>query len=330
MKNVRFLVVGASSLLVVGVFMGREMASWRPVVVANVAPYAYLANPLRASKHLVTFTTYSNRPQIVTSCNRYDVQSGQMRVSRFVGEHAAGTSNNFLWHLKFKPFFYLAKPSPSQLEVEDESRPGTKRVFNFMVDGFTDYSPCVQILPEQNRVVLLSQRHIYEWNFTTGKLFHHQETPLTLDRKLSRDGQSYILADHTRFQFGDVTTGTVGRTVYLKNIKAQQESILSPHGRYALLEGPKGSASISVVSTSTGKVVYNCSTNVGIRGCIMPDDEKTIFVREGRQWNVLDFGTGAVLRHLPRLTNTSIFAVSPDGATLYSVANGKLYQQRAR
>ena len=62
-----------------------------------------------------------------------------------------------------------------------------------------------------------------------------------------------------------------------------------------------------------------------------PDDKQLAVPKTKRHcWEIHDSKTGVLLHTLPMISGVYTGAFSPDGATLYSVANGVLYKQRAR
>ncbi len=236
-----------------------------------------------------------------------------------------GTKNNFFWH---------ADTTASFLKVISDKE---QKKFSLKDLNPPENSSCILISPKQNKAMVLDVNGINEWNFRTGK--HQRE--LFIDGlvegggrsefALSRDGQTFLHAKETSFLQGDTTSGKTTRTTRLQNIRFHESLILSPYGRYAFYDQPGAPFRWGVVSTQTGKRLWGFS----IPPIVSPlwavsDDETTIVVPADKEWQVRDLQNGAVLRRLPFVVGVRAASLSPDGATLYCVANGVLYRQRAR
>lgn len=345
-KHRRSLILFPLSLGVVGVFVGREMASWRPVKLVELAPFMG-ASPMRASGNYVSVTTgiYPSSPSsaspVETICTRLEVRGGKVSVARYPGEQGAGTNNNFFWHLKFALGYELSynpfKMAPNdstinRLEVRNDL---VKRTFVYRSKSRMDYDPNIQVLPKQNRVVLLTAGNVVEWDYRTARLKHQHEIASeneSLTRKaLSGDARSFVLAGAKGFQIGDVATGVIRHRIAFRGVSFFDFADLSPHGQYGLLDQRAKTPRMEVVQSATGKRLWGFDSHGGVPGgWTIPDDEKTIFVRTSDGWQVRDLQSGAVLRELPLIPNSFVCVPSPDGSLLYSVAKGALYRQRAR
>lgn len=86
-----------------------------------------------------------------------------------------------------------------------------------------------------------------------------------------------------------------------------------------------------VIESSTGNTLCELESSAfSLYSSAISPDEKRIALPLSGQWQVRDLKTGQLLRALPLVPNTVSGAFSPDGNTLYSVADGVLYRQRAR
>ncbi len=343
MKRSSLLIFVLIVPIVVLGWTARSVTLWRPVALVKVAPFTAIL-PALSSGNYVSLTNIVYPPrstQVKTICTRVEVHNDEISASRFSGEQAAGTNNNFLWHIDFTVYepncgtlpcelpAERFRVTPCRLEVRNKS---SQRTFQYLAKGFSDYGPQVHISPEQNRVVLLSGKTIVEWDYQTGKLKHQREIKSIAQSTrsaLSSDGRSFVLAVSKGFQIGDVATG-VTRKVSFQGVSFPQSAELSPHGKYGVLD-QKSAKRFKVVESATGKPLWGFSAPTGAPdGWTISDDEKTIFVRQSRNWQVHDLKSGELLRELPLVPNVCACTPSSDGATLYSVANGVLYRQRAR
>lgn len=344
--NRKRILVFATLVLGAALFVGREMASWRPVKLVELALFMG-ASPMRASGNYVSVTTgiYPSSPSssspVETICTRLEVRGGKVSVARYPGEQGAGTNNNFFWHLKFALGYELSynplkitsnNSTINHLEVENYL---VKSTFVYRSNPRMDYDPNVQVLPEQNRVVLLTEGNVVEWDYRTARLKHQHkidsENESLIRKALSSDARSFVLAGAKGFQIGDVATGVIRNKIAFRGVSFFDFADLSPHGKYGLLDQPTKTPHMEVVQSTTGKRLWSFDSPGGVPGgWTIPDDEKTIFVKTSNGWQVRDLQSGAILRELPLLPNTFVCVPSPDGSLLYSVAKGALYRQRAR
>ncbi len=193
-------------------------------------------------------------------------------------------------------------------------------------------SESLRILTEQNRVVFLRWSGIYEWNWDNQNFKRLTTIEDGTDAEanvLSRDGKTFLFATRTHFLKGDTSTGLLVDKTSFPSVQFSQQIRFSPYGRYALFDQPSKGTAYEVVETLTGKRLW------GFKGLLtdtwtISDDEQTIFVGQGKQWEVRDLKTGTLLRRLQCVPDTSSAASSPDGGVLYFASHGVLYRQRAR
>ena len=199
-----------------------------------------------------------------------------------------------------------------------------------------------RVQPDFNRVALVTQGRYCQWNLSsrrlerTVKIYFCDSGPTAL----SRDGETLVNAGWKGISWASTRSGDVVREVPLSGFQAFETQHLSRYGSFALYDGvgTKGpSTRWNVVGTNTGKALWHFDTDcykaeAVMSPAVMSPDEKLIFLPlfSRRIWQVRELKTGKVLRTLPLLLGVQVAASSPDGATLYSVAGGVLYRQRAR
>ncbi len=175
---------------------------------------------------------------------------------------------------------------------------------------------------------------------------------------LSRDGEDIVHAGTKGISVLSTRSGQRVRYTPLEGIEFFQNIVLSPFGSHALYDGTKrmgGERHWRVVDTRDGRVKWRLenpdnpgnwppqSNPFNAKNPAFTPDEKSVAFpfAELERWEIRDLATGAIERPLPlaKHDGKDNFAIdayaqtgafSPDGATLYSVAGGKLYRQRAR
>lgn len=341
----RFLLVGLAVPVVASGWWASMAASWRPVALARFDTKSVSATySTEASGRLVlqrvggqslVYVTYATR------CLLVNTRTQSQQEFRFKTEEYSGVQNGFFWHC-LTGFNATISKEHFSLEVLDEkgkqkhfalpSAWSSSKDFRKDVDIYVEDSESLRILPEQNRIVFLRWSGIYEWNWGNQKfkrLTAVKDADETEGNVLSRDGKTFLFATKTHFLKGITSTGLIVAKTFFPSGRFSQQIRFSPYGRYALLDQPSEGTAYEVVETSTGKRLWGFKGLLTDRWTIS-DDEQTIFVGQGKQWEVRDLKTGTLLRRLQRVPDTSIAASSPDGGALYFASHGVLYRQRAR
>lgn len=326
-RNTRFLILLPLSLGVVGLFAGREMASWRPQRLVRF-PYGPSADfgELSVSNRAVMHEVYPSVASLQKSYFMVDARTGKLLKTVSSSDAKFGIQNDFNWKQTGDPF---------SIEVLNEKN--QKKKFSSFPPFEPTTNQCLRILPDQNRVVAMNYSELVEWKFREGTLkrrFHLSGLEDNVSSGLlvlSHDAKRFVSTNERCFLTGDTATGKI-----LSRTPARGEGFfdgveLSPHGRYGMFNRRIEPTKHEIVETATGKILWELngpSSGFGLRA--MSDDETTLIVAAGKEWQVRSFATGEVLRRLPLVPGGTLAALSPDGATLYSVANGILYRQRAR
>ena len=228
--------------------------------------------------------------------------------------------------------------------------PGTLGPANDNAEARTFARQTARVSPQFNRVELFSNGIYYRWNLATRR----SERVADLNRNghltsyemlshpvwaLARDGESVVLP--TMEAISRFSTRSGQRTsrlklpVFARFIGDVYATEVSPYGGYAfyLSKATGQPLTARVFDTRRPRALWSVGLS---RASLCPiawaPDEKTLALAQPlrRQWEIRDLKTGAILRTLPLVTNAQAAAFAPDGNTLYSVANGVLYRQRAR
>ncbi|BCM91094.1 hypothetical protein IAD21_02958 [Abditibacteriota bacterium] len=318
----RLLLAGGILLPLVALgWLMRVAASWRPVAMGKAPQGVSELSELHAlsDRVCVSYTAKNSR-----GYGWFDVSHGQMHKSPPIPRRI-GTDGVFSWVL------WLGE----KLEVTDGQ--GMSHSFTEAPIDYAEYEKrgeiSVRVLPQQNRVLLLARERIYDLNFATGHLNRVTKIEAHLPQALSRDGQTFTaLASAPRglgFIIGDTRSGKILRRIPLRTTPSLEYDYMSCYGHYALFDQPN--STMKVVDTATGKALWSFPlASLWSGNWILDSQEKNIFILRGKEWQMCDLKTGKLLRRLPVVPGTTDAAISPDGATLYSVAKDVLYRQRAR
>jgi hypothetical protein len=296
MNRKRIFALLPLSLGIVGLFFGREMASWRPVKVARFASNSSGPEELSASSHSVLQTTNAHASNTKATGIVFDTRNGKSQSFSFGEEDSMGVQNNFLWRARS----YGSPSTRISLEVVDEK--GGRKTFTCDSPFVPFSNGSLRILPEQNRVVVYGAMDFYIWNLRNQKLESDVEvdTPTKEDGTgscaLSRDGQTFLWADKTGFRINNTSTGKITHTLPLQSIHFYENVGLSPYGRYAFFDQPAKTVQWEVVDTQTGKHLwgFNLPHFRLLPLWAVSDDEKTIVIPTDTIWQVRDLQSGAV------------------------------------
>ena len=355
----RFLLVGLIIALPLGVgWWAKRVADRRPVAMGQLPALSKVAamyadgEYLNASSQRVLCIRMSHLPGTSSSYNGglqtygtlFDLDSGRVKSFFWPSQRQfTGLEGEAVWGLcqgKDKHSGYV------EIEIG-----GKTKKFSFESPDFEfellgdEQSVLFRVFPAQNRAVLLCLNRVYSWNLQTTRLEKNIqfEEPRRVDPRtvLSRDARTFI---HYvgGLRIGDVRSGKTQKWVVFPNSKLSESLYLSPYGRTILFENTK-SSQIQVVDATNGKSLwkfanplsgashsFNTVNSNQIRDWAISGDEETIFVHRDDVWEVRDLKTGMVRSSLPWISGTTAVVASPEGGTLYSVARGVLYRQRAR
>ena len=232
--------------------------------------------------------------------------------------------------------------APPQLQLlQDEGRvayplpDALGRQVQSVGPGFT------QVAQSEGRVELLFGDRYCRWNAGSRVLERDVRwggASLWANAAATRDGASIVAIGGGRITFFSTRDGRATRRipVAVAATETYQPTQVSSYGSYAIYETVKPGAPVrraDVLNSMTGRRGWSFqkTNGTGDATVMSPDENMLAQANSARKrWEIYDLKSGALLLTLPQVPGTRIAAFSPDGDTLYSVANGVLYRQRAR
>lgn len=340
--NRRHFLVALAIAVPVAVFVPAKIAaSWRPVAIHNLSgPQSAIPMTMRvSSRYLVASDS--------NFTNRFDLQNGeQMPLSH------GGIAENASWLAN------LRAPKYGQLEL---SLSNGSQTFAYPIENITassraglDANTTAQMLSRQtlhieaDRVELVYFDVYYRWNRRSCKL----ERSIALEdirqningfreekiAAISRDAERVVTLDSKGIEWRSTWQNQVIErfrfTSYRPSNQTSEQLQVSNYGALALYNvtiGGNNSAQWQVRNAENGRVLWQFTlASLTNRAVFSPDEKWLALPVDGLKWKICDAQTGALIRTLPRVPDMRAAVFPPDGATLYSVAGGKLYRQRAR
>ena len=331
--NRRRLLVALAVLLLLAIFGAAKIAaSWRPVAVVRLFPAGTSGfwTPLAVSSRYVSAGENA----------LFDLNTGE-RVARarvfdyrgtFVGETLEPTGG--LWSLPQSgaPRVQLRDgarrfdlPLPRALLLDD-LRNYLLRAPHQASQGATWRA--------QGRFDLLGEGVYLRWR--AGRLERDLSYLVADDgpATLTRDGETIVIAGSSGFSFLSARTGKLQRRVVFTKFKPYGWVEISPYGSHALYD-VTGSGGLQsrwrVVEAQSGRVAWEFVAHSHNRALFVPDaDAVAVPVSARKQWEIRALSDGHLIRTLALVPGEPAAAFSPDGKTLYALADGVLYRQRAR
>ncbi len=317
MNRRRRLLIALAVAVPIALFaVARTMASWRPVPVGRLL----VGN---SSSRDITIQFVGNRVVESSSGTAFDVTTGvRTNAPRFniVGQGA------WTWDA-------VGGDKPQLILRDGDGAPIAYPLSPSQKIGSMALA-WVRLSPARNRVEAVVFNRYYRWNARTRALERMQKLMGALEgaQTFSGDGTRIVRAgfgsiDHT---FTDSKRPT--KYVKLRGFRGFEAMRISPLGTFALYDAPgkSGPSHIRVVGAQTGRVRWEFDLDNFQDKPAFASDDSALAVLHLKHWEVRDAQTGRILRQLPRVIHARDAAFSPDGNTLYSVAGGVLYRQRAR
>ena len=201
------------------------------------------------------------------------------------------------------------------------------------------YQDSTVVTANDERVEMVVGAHYYRWNTKTRELESNVNCDMESgleNQAISRDGKNIINAGLSEISALSTQTGEFVRHDKVPHADADGAHI-SAFGGYCIYEPETNSQeqNWSVLDTATARDVWTFTLDNWETDAVLfsPDEKYLVIGRSNRKiWELHDIKTGEILRTLPMVVGADYAsaAFSPDGATLYSVADGVLYRQRAR
>ena len=311
----RRILVALAIALPLAIFGIAKVASrWRPVALTRLTYGKAGFVMVRAGERLVS-----------ADDEKFDLQTRALTSST---DPIVGVSA-LTWRLQSHP------PNGARLVLEAPDQPA--RVYP-LTDVYTKgegAGPLVRFSPQTDRVEMLLGQNYYRWSARSRQLQRHTVLPgmETYERALAPDGESVIYVDSRNISALSTRSGRLVRVTPLRGFVGGTLAYASPLGRYALYEAPDAQISkYRVVDARSGRVLWILMMPLADAELVFSSDETEISIPVAKRkvWEIRAAQSGAIIRTLPLVPGTLGGAFSPDNATLYSVADGTLYRQRAR
>ena len=332
--NRRVSLIALAAVVSAALFGAAKIAaSWRPVKVALIEPPNPNGSRLVGSE--ISFRTHASTREIIfpnfdENPKLFNLATGKVRALKAEGIVAGGNGS---WHFE-------GGKSPRivvrQNAIEERTYPLPTEDFDELNAMPADlYRDSANVAANAKRVEMVVGAHYYRWN--TGTRALERDTNCDMESELAnqaiaRDGETLINAGLREVSALSTQTGEFTRHDKLPKMGAEGAHI-SAFGAYSIYAPPLSNAMTwHVVETANAREIWQFQTNNLDDPVTFSPDEKYIAIGRGDRkiWEIHNIKTGEILRTLSLVPGATSGAFSPDGATLYSVANGVLYKQRAR
>ena len=327
MNRRRFL-IALAVLVPLAIFSVAKWATrWRPVALgATTGMSAGDGAPVAAGQNAVVLQAPSQRQTL-----RLDLQTGQMRA---LGTRGICQDGRAWWQLGPR---HNAKDNPPLLITHD----GQTRAYPLpreVSQRLPIYTAGARVYRTETRIDLVYEDHYCRWDVATGRLERHLKCEMDFETAwaaLTRDGTTLVDASDAPIALLSTRTGRVIKRVIVAGTRFGGAVTTSNFGSYVVSTARKVSNGDplrwEIINPRKGRVLWNCPRVSEDDFVVLAPDETRIAVAQAdkHSWKIYDLATGQLVRTLPLARGATTGAFSPDGATLYSVANGVLYRQRA-
>ena len=347
----RRLLIALAVAVPLAIFIAANWATrWRPVKIGALPAMPRLGLP--------TTLRASNRYLIAgaTSSDNYTLFDLQTQTQRRIRNQTLLEDGDLLLQLRASSRVGAAvAPGNVQLVMSGD---GPARVYvlrgfsmsGTLKSGFsaeTMSRSTVRVSPDLDRVELVFSDTYYRWSQTSRapqrKAYLIDFSPINgfveeSVAAIARDGESVVSLNSRAIEWRSTRDGRVLKSIALRGFRASNQTSeqigISNFGALALYNLPVGginSTRWEVRDAQNGRVKWKFKLPfLNNRAVFSPDEKWLALPSDGLHWDIRDAQTGVLARQLPRLPNVSGAAFAPDNSTLYSVANGVLYRQRAR
>ncbi len=345
--NRRHLLIALAVVTPIAAFIPAKIAaSWRPIKMGVVEN--------KKLRYHLNFTVRASRATVVVGggslgWNRFDCDTKARRVM----EHETWLQGRSLkLRSDSKGVLQLlvgAAAAPLSYAVPGIFMPGYPPGNGDNTEAQEFSLQTLRVSPSLNRIEMFLSGVYFRWNQTTrriervvdigvkGKL-SGVETVGPQNWALARDGESIVLPTTEAISWFSTRSGQRTARLALPLFRGFTGTTnlpqLSVYGNYALYrtQATGSTAQVHLFSTRAARPLWSVPvTNVGASAAFARDEKSVALPQEAQgQWEIRDLATGKILRTLPLVPGTQAAAFSPDNSTLYSLANGVLYRQRAR
>ena len=326
--NRRNFLIALAVALPVAVFVPAKIAaSWRPVAVGDTTSRTNSSTSIVVGPQVVLIWDE------IGKVTPFDLATGKRSSQKIQGVCKDGLAT---WsHTEGKY---------PQLLI---TRNGKTHVYNLPGDisgRLKESSDYAKVLDAPDRIELLYEDRYYRWKPGIAKcqleLRCDEMDFEQADASITHDGQSIVDARNEGYRgtvaWFSTSDGRLARRVATATSARYGADYLSNFGSYSIYtkrvprsETPQ---KWEIVDTTNGRVLWSCLRPTEADFLAISPDETRVAISRlfARRWEIRDLRSGKIIRTLPLVPNTHDSAFSPDGATLYSIANGVLYRQRAR
>ena len=320
----RRLIIAFAVLLPLVIFgatkwTAKERESWRPVAIGKVEGADTIS--IASQQYL---SIYSNSTGADT---RFDLKTGTQRAMNSEDILPVGD-----WKWK------LVLGNKVQIQLSRANRP--TKIYecpDFEADGMKPNFPdWIRVSPQDNRFEALLVNRYYCWELSSHRL--KLNTVLGFSggavAPFGRDGRTLAIGDDNGVKYVSTRSGRVVRRVPLVAANYQVTQ-LSALGTYALCQANNSiptTVPFLVADSQTGRILWKFDIENWWGIVLLSHNEKLLALPhvERDAWEIHETKTGRLIRTLPLMTGVTSGAFSPDNSTLYSVADGVIYRQRAR
>ncbi len=323
--NRRPVLIALAVALPVAIFIPAKIAaSWRPAVVGGGLPFNSVFPPRVTQMRVASNAVLVDNTETDARPYRFDLATGEVNVSRGEGFTVDGMGQ-WQWIKSAPPQIAIGRGGAT----ESYAVPTEIPVVSPMIVGF-------YVTPE--RIEFLSVNRHLRWD--KGARAPKRDVKFAGsfwdNTALTRDGETMVSVAPTRILRYSTRDGHVTGRTPMANVSPdfRRAAWVSAFGRYGCYELNSRRSSLrrgEVWDAIGGRKLWNFERQDDAPTALSLDEKQlAIANRAERVWHVYDLPTGALLRTLALVPDAQAGAFSPDGATLYSVAGGKLYRQRAR
>ncbi len=323
MNRRRFLIAFAVFVPITPFVPAKIAASWRPVMVGKLLGKQTMASCDATSRFVIA------GGEVATL---FDLKTGEVRLARNEG---VIREKSGVWELK--------NGTPAQLIVRlndgtqsNYSFPKSSHFYSMNINSGYDL-----VSVSEHYVDLIFDAKFYRWKRDSHQFVRQLQFKMDdFAWTFGQTGENIIYARRTtNIESVSTTTGHLERAISTGTItggKDFDDGKISAFGNYIALREYSESSDTPikwiVASSRSGQGGWGFNESQGYSFISFSPDETLLAVPslEGEHCEIHDLRNGHILRELPLIPNTNAAAFSPDGATLYSVAGGVLYRQRAR
>ncbi len=327
MNRRHFLVALAVSVPIALFIPAKIAASWRPVALGRITSAANSGTPIVVGPDVVLIS------DAISESTTFDLAQGKRTSRKIQGVCKDGVAT---WSRTFGPNPQLIISRDGATHAYDLSRDLAERL--------GQSSSYAKVLDAPDRVELLYEDRYFRWKPGVAAIEREVQCKKMdfeqADAAVTRDGKSVVDVRnegyHGKVAWFSTKDGSRSRYFKTQTSARYGADYLSNFGTYAIYTKRVPVSEITqkweVVDTGSGRLLWSCPCPSGTEFLAISPDETRIAISRlaARKWEIRALRTGQILRTLPLVPQAQDAAFSPDNATLYSVAKGVIYRQRAR